>query len=216
MKIPNSAANDGDIAKEPYQGPGRIVASAGYMYLSHLAAMLVGFVTLGAVGAIAHQRTHAIKQWADGLMRNGHDATGITKFTARIITFVSGIAKRAAHGLFTGFQRLMGQRTNGHVMGEDKAAAFLFAGGFGAVIGYVGSSIWGILKGSAHGDQGRRQFERAQMEIKHLRALNDDLRPSQETSVPSAATRELPSTKGAAHQHQGTVIPSVAHEHVSR
>lgn len=58
---------------------------------------------------------------------------------------------------------------------QEKFSAAFMGGGIGGAIGYVVSSIWGIAKGSHEGNRGKRQFERAKSEIKHLRETNQDL-----------------------------------------
>lgn len=155
-----------DIATEPYQGPGKTVTSAGYLYISHGLSVVGGFLALGAIGALAHTQTAAIKQWAQKMSAAQADAGVITKGFAKLIGVASSIAESAAHKVFSGLKKLAGSRFQGKSLGEERAAAGLFAGGFGAITGYVGSTLWGIVKGIHEGDKGKHQFERAQQKSK--------------------------------------------------
>jgi len=180
----NEPPKEGDIATEKYRGPGIGITSAGYMYVSHLIAMIGGFLGFTALGMLMHQRTNAIKSWAENLTKAGKEIGVIKRGFAWIVGGVSNIAEGLSEKLFgsiKGFansslgKSLIGDRLNGKSIGEERVAAGLFAGGFGAVLGYAGSTVWGVLKGHKHGNKGKRQFERAQEEIKHLREVNDDL-----------------------------------------
>ncbi|MES2985409.1 MAG: hypothetical protein V4735_09505 [Pseudomonadota bacterium] len=172
----------GDIANEPYNGPGRAITSAGYMYVSHALAIVGGFIALGAVGAIASSQTHALKQWAEKLSRSPTEHNGfITQGFAHTVGFVSRGAEHLAEKVFGWGKKLLGTRLESRSIGEEKTAAALFAGGFGAVFGYIGSTFWGIAKGHKEGDKGKRQFERAKTEIRTLRAINTDLEKINDT-----------------------------------
>ncbi len=164
-----------DIASEPYKGPGRVVTSAGYIYLSHILATIAGFVGFAIAGAVAHTQTNKVKQWAEMLSDSRAESSGIKKGFASAIAFISKIAETASHKVFSGLKALGGERFKGKSIGEEKMSAALFAGGAGAIAGWVGSTIWGVVKGSNEGNRGKRQFERAKVEIKDLRERNDDL-----------------------------------------
>jgi hypothetical protein len=145
------------------------------VYLSHLLALIGGFVGFAVAGAIAHTQTNKVKQWAEALSDSRAESSGIKKGIATVVAFISKLAEGASHKVFDGLKKLSGDRFQGKSIGEAKTSAALFAGGIGAVVGWVGSTIWGILKGSHEGNAGKRQFERAKTEIKHLREVNDDL-----------------------------------------
>ncbi len=234
----NAPPKEGDIATEKYKGPGKVITSAGYMYISHAAAMIVGLLGLGAMGAIFHTRTNAIKQWAESLSTSHADSNGIKKAAASTIAWVSNMAEKAAHKIIGVGKKLAGKRLNGKTLGEEKTAAFLFSGGFGAIFGYAGSSIWGILKGAHEGDRGKRQFERAQEEIKHLREVNEDLEKindrmhqevvdeatkfkdaapdQQEQKAHAAHTSHTPEHKAHAAQHEAKKEHASAAHHADK
>ena len=58
--------------------------------------------------------------------------------------------------------------------GERRTNVLTIGGALGAV-GYMGGWVMGIINGAKHGNAGKRQFEQAQTEIKHLHESNDDL-----------------------------------------
>lgn len=173
-----SSDNDTDIATEPYKGPGKVVAGAGYMYLSHAISVAVGAVGFATVGAVAHKQTNTIKAWAARISESRTQSSGIKKGFATVVAWVSEIAEKAARAVVGWGQKITGTQLQDKTLGEERTAAAFFAAGFGAVFGYIASSIWAIFKGSHQGDRGRRQFERAQEEIKHQREANADLKKS--------------------------------------
>lgn len=207
-----------DIANEPYNGPGKLITSAGYMYVSHALSMIAGFIGLGAMGAIAHGKTNAIKQWAENLSNTRSESVGVKKAAATAVAFVSENAEKLAHKIISGMKRVAGKRANGRGIGEERTAAFLFAGGFGAITGYIASSVWGLVKGSHEGEKGRRQFERAQAEIMNQREINGDLEKINDDLhrrfVESQTRDSADAAPVASSDKPGTIASAAKHEGV--
>lgn len=159
-----------DITKEPYKGTGPVVASAGYMYLSHMASLLAGFAGLGALGAVADKKTLAIKDsFVKFAEAHSTSKNPLMVVPAKVAKFIPWASEYVANHL-PGIKKLA---SNASI--KNKWEAIVFAGGIGGLAGWLGSTVWSIGKGGHIGDQGRRQFERAKAEIQDLRERNDDL-----------------------------------------
>lgn len=159
-----------DITREPYQGSGPVVASAGYMYISHGMAMLASALGMGTAGYYAHARVEKVEQAFQAFAaRHGESGNILMRGTAKLAEFLPKLATKIVESL-PGAERML---TNPKV--KARASSVIFAGGLGAASAWIGSTVWGVLKGSHEGNLGKRQFERAVTEIKHLRETNDDL-----------------------------------------
>ncbi|MBX9726568.1 MAG: hypothetical protein K2X09_04815 [Rickettsiales bacterium] len=159
-----------DIAEERYKGPGPVVASAGYIYISHLAATVVGALALGTLGYFASSKTVAVKEAFTRMgEKYGSSNNWLVKAPASVIGAIPKFSEwMVAH--IPGANKI-----SGHSAFEDKQTAVVFASGIGAAVGWVGSTIWGLLKGGHEGNVGKRQHDRLVAEVKNLRETNDDL-----------------------------------------
>lgn len=175
MRNPNTEPTT-DITEEPYRGPGSVVASAGYMYLSHAISAIAGFVAVGALGALTASRTVGFKRAFEqyGINHAGSDSA-VMRFVARIAQTIPKAADAVAIKVTALGKRLGGNKIVNKPMAEDTTTAFMFAGGLGAASGWIGSSVWGIAKGHHDGNRGKQQFELAKQEIRNLRETNDNL-----------------------------------------
>lgn len=170
------ADKQSDITAEHYEGPGAVIASAGYMYVSHGIAAVLGFFALGAVGYAASNKTVALKEAFKSFGERHADSPNILKnSTAWVARSIPRAANFVAKKVTAGTYRIFGERFADKSISEEAATATMFAGGIGAAAGWIGSSIWGILKGSHEGHKGKHQFERAKREITELREKNDTL-----------------------------------------
>lgn len=159
-----------DIAEERYKGPGPVVASAGYIYISHLAATVAGAFALGTLGYFASSKTVAVKEAFTRMgEKYGSSSNWLVKAPATIIGAIPKFSEwMVAH--IPGAERI-----SGHSALESKQTAVVFASGIGAAAGWVSSTIWGLLKGGHEGNVGKRQHDKLVSEIKSLRETNDDL-----------------------------------------
>ncbi|MFZ4540513.1 MAG: hypothetical protein ACOYNL_01730 [Rickettsiales bacterium] len=205
-----------DIVKEKYQGPGPVLASAGYMYLSHGAAMAASTVALGVAGYHADEKVakvsnafatfaeHHISSSNIAMRWSAKTAAFIPKLAEKVIEAIPGSAKWAANPIVA-----------------KRWSSVVFAGGLGAASAWLATTLWGIAKGRHEGNKGKRQFERAKNEIKDLRERNDDLEKindklHQDVIEASSQWRRdaSPQTANAAPatnlntvQHEGTLAP---------
>lgn len=171
-----------DITLERYKGPGPVVASAGYIYLSHLAATVVGALALGTLGYFASSKTVAVKEAFTRMgEKYGSSSNWLVKAPATIIGAIPKFSEwMVAH--IPGAEKI-----SGHSAFESKQTAVVFASGIGAAVGWVGSTIWGLLKGGHESNVGKRQHdaivallnserEQTKAKIKALGETNDDLK----------------------------------------
>jgi hypothetical protein len=204
-----------DILAERYKGPGPVVAGAGYIYISHLASTIAGAIALGALGALASGKALAIKEAFTKFGTTHADSPNSFKKAAA--WFVGGIPKLADYSAtkLTGTAKKISGNRIGHVNeANTKTAAFMFAGGIGAVSGWIGSTIWGGLKGGHEGNVGKRQFNRAKAEIKDLRERNDDLEKINDELhakyVAAATQKDEAAQQPAVSEKPADTLPSAA------
>jgi hypothetical protein len=240
-----------DIATEKYQGPGKAVASAGYAYISHAAAVITGVLVAGTAAYFAHRPIHG---WIVGLRKYATEAGG---FREKAITALFGakpgshplhevidglkelnpeskaslvnLVAKEEHGLFESVASKVTGKISKSKRGaafmesqsEDRLSAVLIGGGIGGILGYIGSTVWAVIKGSHEGNRGKHQFEQKQREIKHLRDENSDLKRINEeirTKYVEAASSigrdeqpAVPSADISAAAAPATTLSNVAH-----
>lgn len=194
-----------DIAKEPFKGTGPVIASAGYMYISHLGATVSGILIAGFAAYHAHVPIHKwIVNTRNYAAKTGGIRENIIKslFGAKPGSHPLNNALQQAHG-FSSAQReqileLVAEEEHGifesmatKVAGwfsknkqannflakqsEEQLATAFIGGGLGGAAGWIGSTAWASFKGGKEGIQGKQQFERAKAEIENLRETNDNL-----------------------------------------
>jgi hypothetical protein len=162
--------SESDIVNEKYQGPNAAVASAGYMMMSHLAASIVSAIGLGAVGYFAANKTMAVKNAFTRIGEtHGQSSNWLIKVPSKVIGWIPKLSEWMVKHLPGG------KKISGHAAFAEKETAVAFAGGIGAIAGWIGSTFWGISKGTHEGIRGKRQFDRAKEEILRLREANQDL-----------------------------------------
>ena len=217
-----------DILDEPYKGPGAIAAAAGYVSLYHWVAMVVGFVACGALGMLAAKPTIAAKEmFPEFSHANKTSSNWLMKIPAHIAGWIPRGADYIAHKVVSLGKTVVRGSMAPKPMSEQKLSAFMFAGGVGGAVGWIGSTIWGIIQGGHEGNIGKRQFERAKAEIKDLRARNETLEKNQaepttpnNTSEPSTSLGSdalKPEHRIHAHtehatEHHGKVHAHAQHE----
>lgn len=168
--------SDNDIVEEPYKGTSPVVASAGYVYITHWIGIIIGAATLGILGMVASNKTIAIKDaFTQFGKTHANSANSLNKSAAWLVGGIPKMADYFATKFVAAIEKLGGKNIAKVDTTSQKTAAVMFAGGLGAAFGWVGSTIWGIVKGGHEGNTGKRQFERAKAEIKELRERNDDL-----------------------------------------
>jgi len=168
MEKPAEKPVENDIATEAYKGPGAVVTSLGYSVIEWKIGIAAGLLA-GMAAAIAApqffiRQSNGLNAWATRLA--GHESP-LPKYTGKFTHWVVGITKKLAdHSPKALLNR----------MGAERAEATVFAGGFGALTGLVGSLFTSGFHGTKVAKEARHQFERAKTEIKDLRAENASLR----------------------------------------
>jgi len=185
----SSSTEKSNILEEPYKGPGPIVASAGYVSLYHWVAMVVGFVVCGALGMLAAKPTIAAKEmFGEFSQANKSSTNWFKKIPAHIAGWIPRSADYIAHKVVSLGKNIVRGNMAPKPMSEQKLSAFMFAGGVGGAVGWIGSTIWGIIQGGHEGNIGKRQFENAKAEIKDLRAqLALEKKPAEVSTQPDIA-----------------------------
>ena len=243
MKTPSTDSRD--IATEPYRGPSALVAAAGYTYAGHLIAVIAGVFVAGVSAYAAHRHVNrAVGELRDYAAKNTGYGKKIVDFlfgmnpgkhplkhalnearclsqhaTAELHTLVTheerGFFENLAFKVTKSAERSAWVSNFMQERPTERLSAAFIGGGLGGAVGWIGSTIWGILKGHGEGAQGVEQFERAKAEIKTLRQENTALRrasplPEARSTAPErvstpAADISAPSTTLAHTEHEGMV-----------
>lgn len=231
-----------DSLDERYKGPGPIVAAAGYVSLYHWVAMVVSFVACGALGMLAAKPTIAAKEmFTEFSQANKTSSNWLMKIPAHVAGWIPRGADYIAHKVVSLGKNVVRDTIKTQPMSEQKLSAFMFAGGVGGAVGWIGSTIWGIIQGGHEGNVGKRQHdtimalrkserEQSKAEIKTLRERIDALEkkqaePTTQNNASEPTTRVgsdtlKPEQRIHAHtehatEHHGKVHAQPQHKHAA-
>ena len=204
MEKAKQSSPDIDVTDESYRGTSRVVASAGYIYLSHLGATLGGMLALGTAAYVAHGKVNnLVKGLHDFAEKGGRIRKGAIRFivgdrpgshelsnVVKEMTCITPEQKKELAQLVSNeelsfFQHKASELTDwlskrkigGFIekQSTERMQATFIGASLGAISGWLTSTIWSIHKGTHEGNKGKHQFIRAKEQIKNLQEDNADL-----------------------------------------
>jgi hypothetical protein len=194
-----------DVSDESYKGSGRVVTSAGYLYISHMASTLAGMAAVGAAAYIFHGKVNSLVDKLHTVAeKSGRVRKGVIRFIVgdrrgshelnSVIKDLEGISEAhhkklrdiVANEELSFFQHKAVKFSNwiskselgGRIIeaqSDSRMEATFIGASLGAITGWISSTIWSLYKGHQEGGKGKHQFLRAKKQIKNLQEDNADL-----------------------------------------